>query len=197
MVNETIVEASVNAIDVVSEPPCTFEGTANERELIEKAKTDRDALATLYKNYLPTIASYVGRRVGSRHEVEDIVANVFLTMVRALRQYRCGKAPFAAWLYRIATNEINRSIRKRRIRSFFGLGETILDQRKPAEAHEELRIALLELPLTYQVALSLHYLEQFSVNEAAVIIGVAPGTVKSRLARGRELLRRKLREDIR
>jgi len=170
-----------------------MEIAAEEKALIERAKVDRDALAVLYRRYLPTITAYVVHRVGSKHDAEDIVANVFLAMVRGLSRYRCDKAPLVAWLYRIATNEINRSIRKRRIRQFFGFGETIVDEKKSIEPHEKLRQALAELPLAFQTALSLHYLEQLSVNEIALIIDVAPGTVKSRLARGRELLRTKLK----
>ena len=164
----------------------------DDRELIERAKTDREALAALYRRYQPRITAYVMRRVGRTHEAEDLVSSVFLAMVRGLARYRCGEAPFIAWLYRIASNEINRWIRKRRIRRFFGLSVEIADEGTPPDEGEHLRIALSELPLHYQTVLSLHYLEELSVSEIATVIGSAPGTVKSRLARGRDLLRAKL-----
>lgn len=165
---------------------------ADERGLVERARTDPEALSALYRTYQPRIAAYVVRRVGSTHEAEDIVANVFLAMVRGLARYRSSEAPFVAWLYRIASNEINRWIRKRRIRRFFGLGVDIVDRNQPASDGQWLRIVLNQLPLHYQTVLSLHYLEELSIDEIAAVIRVAPGTVKSRLSRGRAVLRAKL-----
>jgi RNA polymerase sigma-70 factor (ECF subfamily) len=179
---------------------CTAEGilaenagaAEGEAALIERAKTEQEALAAVYRRYQPRIAAYVVRRLGHTHEAEDLVANVFLAMVRGLKNYRQGEVPFVAWLYRIASNEINRAIRKRRIRSFFGLYTEIAAAAESSDEAEQLRVALSQLPLHYQTALSLHYLEDLSVNEVAAVIGAAPGTVKSRLARGRDLLKAKL-----
>ena len=58
---------------------------------------------------------------------------------------------------------------------------------------EEVRLALLSLPLRYQEVLSLHYMEEMSVAEIAQVLRCAEGTVKSRLARGREKMRAQLR----
>jgi RNA polymerase sigma-70 factor (ECF subfamily) len=164
----------------------------DERELVARARTDREALAGLYRRHQPRISAYVLRRVGNTHEAEDIVASVFLAMVRGLAGYRPGGAPFVAWLYRIATNEINRSIRKRRIRRFFGLSVEIADTSREESDHEPLRRALAELPLHFQTVLCLYYLEELSIVEVAAVTGSPPGTIKSRLSRGRELLRAKL-----
>src|SRR5687768_8459827 len=95
-------------------PSEVIETGEEEAALIERAKTDQEALAAIYRRYEPRIAAYVVRRIGRTHEAEDLVANVFLAMVRGLASYRTGETPFVAWLYRIASNEINRSIRKRR-----------------------------------------------------------------------------------
>jgi RNA polymerase sigma-70 factor (ECF subfamily) len=184
----------VTAIPLALEPACMpLDAADNDRELIERARSDREALAALYRRHQPRIAAYVVRRVGNTHEAEDLVANVFLAMVRGLAGYRASEAPFVAWLYRIATNEINRSIRKRRIRRFFGLSVEVADQSRPDGDHEPLRRALAELPLHFQTVLSLHYLEELSIDEVAAVTGSPPGTIKSRLSRGRELLRSKLK----
>lgn len=185
----------MTAIPLTLEPALMpLAAAEDERELVERARTDREALASLYRQHQPRIAAYVLRRVGNTHEAEDIVANVFLAMVRGLAAYRPGDAPFVAWLYRIATNEINRSIRKRRTRRFFGLSVEIADATRPPGDHEPLRRALAELPLHFQTALCLHYLEELSIDEISTVTGSPPGTIKSRLSRGRELLRAKLKD---
>jgi RNA polymerase sigma-70 factor (ECF subfamily) len=187
------MEGNVTAIPFVADAAClSADGIEQEQGLIERAKTDSEALAVLYRRYQPRIAAYVMRRVGRTHEAENLVANVFLAMVRGLARYRCSESPFVAWLYRIATNEINRWIRKRRIRRFFGAAVDIVDERKPKDDGEQLRRALAELPISFQTVLSLHYLEDISVSDIAQVIGARPGTVKSRLSRGRDLLRAKL-----
>lgn len=188
----------MTAIPLTLEPALMpLAAVEDERELIQRAKTDREALASLYRRHQPRIAAYVVRRVGNAHEAEDLVANVFLAMVRGLPGYRAGEAPFVAWLYRIATNEINRWIRRRRIRRFFGLSVEIAVESKPTEDGERLPAALADLPLRLQTVLSLHYLEELSIAEIVAITGSPPGTIKSRLSRGRDLLRARLNSDHR
>jgi RNA polymerase sigma-70 factor, ECF subfamily len=167
--------------------------TRSEHDLIEEAKTNGEALAMLYRTYQPRITAYVLRRIGDKHEAEDIVANVFVAMVQHVSRYRPSNAPFSSWLYRIATNEINYSIRKRRIRSFFGSPpDTIIPQPQSKDDSELVRVALSKLPLRLQNVVSLYYLEQLSVSEIANVLQCPTGTVKSRLARGRELLQAEL-----
>ncbi len=169
------------------------DNTRPECELVEEAKGNGEALAVLYRTYQPRISAYVLRRIGDTHEAEDIVANVFVAMVQQLSRYRLSEAPFSAWLYRIATNQINHSIRKRRIRSFFAWPPEVADPAYEClDDGELLRIALRRLPLSFQNVLSLHYLEQLSVSDVAEVLQCPAGTVKSRLARGRELLQTEL-----
>lgn len=165
----------------------------SEDQLIEQAKQSPQALGRLYHLHEPRISAYVVRRVGNVHEAEDIVANVFMAMVKQLPKYRSGKTPFIAWLYRIATNEINWFFRKRRVRGLFAPIEDVADSRRDAsDDGEEVRQALLKLPIKFQSVLSLHYLEQLSVAEIAGVLNIAEGTVKSRLSRGRSLLKNRL-----
>ena len=164
----------------------------DDSELVERAKGDRTALAVLYRRHQPRISRYILRRVGDAHEAEDLTANVFLAMVAALPRFRASETPFVAWLYRIATNEINAWMRKRRLRRFFGLVEDIVAPAASNDESEALRAALARLPLHYQTALALHYLEELTIEEISRIANIAHGTVKSRLSRGREALRRLL-----
>jgi RNA polymerase sigma-70 factor, ECF subfamily len=177
-----------------AQPPA--DAAVCDHALIERAKVSSDALAALYRKYQPIITGYVLRRVRNRHDAEDIIANVFLAMVRGLRQYQASQAPFVVWLYRIATNEINWWIRKRRARAFLGLAsDRPGPDMSPRDDAEVVRVTLAKLPVRYQNVLSLHYLQGLSVQEVASVLHVAVGTVKSRLARGRDLLRDRIPRD--
>jgi RNA polymerase sigma-70 factor (ECF subfamily) len=124
------------------------------------------------------------------------VADVFLAMVRYLPRYRVGPTPFRAWLYRLATNRVNRWARCQRRSACRQLSDVPAPADTSTSAHEAARVrsALLALPPRFQSVLSLHYLDEMSIHEIAQILGCAEGTVKSRLSRGRDLLRKILTE---
>src|SRR5438132_11748295 len=81
--------------------------TEAEHRLLAAAKHDTNALSELYRQHYEAISRHVLRRVGQRTIAEDLVADVFLTMVRYLPRYRIGPTPFRNWLYRLATNRVN------------------------------------------------------------------------------------------
>jgi RNA polymerase sigma-70 factor (ECF subfamily) len=167
-----------------------------ERRLIEAAKRDPHALSQLYRQHYHAISQHVLRRVGRTTIAEDLVADVFLAMVRYLPRYRVGPTPFRAWLFRMATNRVNRWARWQRRRAC----RKLHDVPGPAPVHdraqqaEHVRSALLALPLRFQSVLSLHYLDEMSIHDIAQVLGCPEGTVKSRLSRGRDLLRTILTE---
>jgi len=167
-----------------------------ERELVERAKHDRDAFATLYRRHYQTIGRYIFRRVGDRHLTDDLVADVFMIALQNLPRYRHRGLPFRSWLYRIATNCVNRWARRSRKRRFRQLDTPLADERiaPPDEATKsnEARQALLKLAPKFQAALVLHYIEGMSIEDNAAVCGCRTGTVKSRLSRGREALRQHL-----
>ena len=160
------------------------------------AKTDPLAISHLYRQHYGAIFRYVNRRVGNSHDTNDIVAEVFMSMVRYLPRFRWTGAPFRCWLLALTTTQINRWIRKRRFSSLWRSVESSeqLMTNPPDfvdERLEPMRFALLALPLAFQTVLTLHYFEDLSIDAIAEIMNCRPGTVKSRLSRGRELLRRK------
>lgn len=168
----------------------------DEQQLVEAAKREPDALSVLYRRHYPTIFRFVSRRVSTTNDVHDIVSDVFLTMVRMLPRFRWTGAPFQAWLFRIATSQINRWVRKRKLMRFWAPFEDQVavdtSSGNESELVQRLRRALLELPCRYQNSLALFYLEDMSIQSIAEILGVEEGTIKARLSRGRVLLRTKL-----
>ena len=172
-----------------------------ERELIAQAKRDPKAFAMLYRRHYGAIAGYVQRRVGDSNVTDDLVAEVFLAAIRSLQRYR-HRGTFRAWLYRIATNVVNRWARRHQRRAKLELRLFMTTQRQAEEGSvmgsdgvEHARRALLSLSPKHQTVLALHYLEGLSVEGVAEVVGCGTGTVKSRLSRGREALRRRLEQE--
>ena len=168
----------------------------HEAELVERARSSADAFARLYRAHHPAIARYIRRRVGDEHVAGDLVAETFLAALSNLHRYRSRGLPFRAWLYRLATSRVNRWSRRRPARAPHAFDES--EHASPSgDARDDAladlaRRALFALPTKYQDTLALHYLEGLSVDAISTALGVRPGTVKARLARGRERLRRKL-----
>lgn len=171
------------------------EGLDWEVELIERARTDRQAFGELYRRYYPTVAAYVLRRVGQRHAAEDVVNEVFLSAMKAIRRYEHRGLPVRAWFYRIATHAVNRwAVRQRRWRWLLGEARSKAIEAASRSVESEWDFAVATIALTrispkLQAVLVLHYGEGLSVEETAQVLNVRAGTVKSRLSRGREALR--------
>lgn len=173
--------------------------TSADDDLVDRARSDREAFAQLYRRHYDAIAGYVYRRVGDAHVTEDLVADVFLAMVRWLPRYRRRGVPFRAWLYRIATNAVNRWARTQRKRAMTSLDVefTVPPAARAVWRNGEIdpelaRLVMLSLSPKHQAVLSLHYLEGLPVEEVATVLGCRTGTVKSRLSRARDALRGQL-----
>lgn len=189
---------SANRLDWVRED--------SDKTLVARAQRDAAAFAEIYHRNCAAITGYIRRRVGDRHTADDLVAEVFLTAMRSLPRYCYRGVPLRAWLYRIATNTVNRWARRcvwrKRVRLGVDRDEQLQDAafQDPATGGEtaadayRARQAMLSLSPKHQSVLALHYLEDLSVEEVAVVLGCRAGTVKSRLSRAREALRERLLE---
>ncbi len=154
-------------------------------------------MSYLYRQNYGSIHGYVNRRIGNADDTNDIVAEVFMSMVRYLPRFRWTGAPFRCWLLVLTTSQINRWIRKRRFSRLWRSVESCEQMAKPRDEVDQrvetMRKALMELPLTFQTVLTLHYFEDLSVDAISKIMNCRPGTVKSRMSRGREMLRIKFK----
>lgn len=132
-----------------------------------------------------------------RERAEDMAQEAFLRAFRNLGQWR-REAAFSTWLFALATN-VYRSELKRIPATMLTLDEIAeppdlrIREQHLEEAQEaaRLRLAVLALPEKYRDAVTLYYFHDQSVPAAALSLGVAEGTLKVRLHRGRELLRKK------
>ena len=141
------------------------------------------------------------RLTGNRHDAEDLTQEVFVRVFRSLSTYTPGT--FEGWLHRITTNLfLDQARRKQRIR-FDAMTEERADRLtspspSPDAAYADLRFdddverALATLPPDFRAAVVLCDVEGLSYEEIAEILGAKLGTVRSRIHRGRALLRRAL-----
>lgn len=138
--------------------------------------------------------------------VEDLTQQTFLGAVEGRDTFR-GEGSFKAYLFGIARRQLMLRLRKsyRAGKVFAATDVSIRDlardsgpspSRLLAEQHEHrlLLTALRSIPVDFQIVVELFYWEGMSVGEIAQVVEVAPGTVKSRLSRARQMLQRKLDE---
>ena len=174
--------------------------TAEDRKLIrEVLDGNPDAFGDLVTRYQRLVASVAWRYGTARQEIEDVVSEVFIKAYGNLHQYR-PEHPFSTWLYRLAANlVVDRGRRARKERGRVEMPEQITDTSPSAPENLEgneraqlVRAALTELPDHYREVLFLVYIEGLKVAETARTLGIPSGTVKTRLMRGREALRKVL-----
>jgi RNA polymerase sigma-70 factor (ECF subfamily) len=166
------------------------------REVLN-GKTERfRELVTRYQNMVAGIAWRSGCR---REDVEDVVSEVLLKVYRNLHQYRPDHA-FSTWLYKLTANHVvDRSRRMKRERLRSEMPEQVVDTAPRAEdameadeRHALVRQALEHIDERYREVMHLVYVEGLKVEETARILGTPEGTVKTRLMRGREALKKVL-----
>ena len=155
-----------------------------------------EGLVTRYQRMVAGIAWRFGFR---REDIEDIVSEVFIKTYRNLGRYRPDH-PFSTWLYRLAANHVvDRTRRARKERGRTELPEQLADDapgpRRELEIGERaalVRDAVAELRPHFREAILAVYVEGLKVEQAARVLGVPEGTVKTRLMRGREALKKVL-----
>lgn len=171
-----------------------------EAELMQRLQGgDREAFVALVERHKDAVVSYLARLCGNRDRAEDLAQETFLRLFRSAAGYS-ERGLLRAYLFRIATNllrsEERRERRHRLLAPFLRSGETV----EPAapdgllrqEVRREVTQALAALPLRYRVPLVLYEIEGWPYLEIARQLALSEGTVKSRIHRGRERLRRKL-----
>jgi RNA polymerase sigma-70 factor (ECF subfamily) len=138
------------------------------------------------------------RLTGDPHDAEDLTQEVFVRVFRSLSSYTPGT--FEGWLHRITTNLFLDQARRRAKIRFDALADDA-DQRLPgrvqsperqlAEAllDDDVERALADLPPEFRAAVVLCDIEGLSYEEIADVLGVKLGTVRSRIHRGRRMLR--------
>lgn len=180
-------------------PPTT---TLPDVELVELARAgDRPAFDALLRRHDDRMRGLAYRLMADRYAMDDALQEAYLKAFKGLHRFRAG-SDFGTWLYRITYNACIDELRKRKRTPLSLVDPLDPESRRPGperivSASETVRSALAELPVDQRVTVVLVDGEGFDHREAAEILGVAPGTVASRLHRARAALRRILGEDVR
>jgi RNA polymerase sigma-70 factor (ECF subfamily) len=172
----------------------------------------RAEFAALARKYERDIYNGALRMTRSRDDAEDLAQDTFVKAYASFHQFRRG-TNFRAWLFRILTNTyINAYRRRQRGPEFVALDDVTADQvaktrsgegasqAEPEEAalarlpDEEVEAALDELPEAFRLVVILADMQELGYRDVAQALDIPIGTVRSRLFRGRRLLRRRLRE---
>lgn len=188
-------------------------GSSAEARFIERLKAgEAQAFDDFVIRYSQNVYALLIRLTEDEEEARDLTQETFLRALKAIKNFR-GDADLKTWLYRIAVNESRNRFRwwKRRHKSSMisldaemnssekPLSETITDDSENPEMEtlrrereRALRQALRELPVNFREVIILRDIEGLTYEEAAAALETNVGTIKSRIARGREELRKKL-----
>jgi RNA polymerase sigma-70 factor, ECF subfamily len=180
----------------------------NEEKLLKEIEDDPQKFGEIYEAFYDKIFGYVFRRTTNYDVAKDIVAETFLRAYSGIGKFKWRNISTLYWLYRIATNELNKYFNSRnylpeslsRIHEEYGVDITDysnaeterIQLEKDLEKHREfmkLNDLIRKLDIKYQDVISLRFYEQKSIKEIAIILGKREGTVKSLLSRGINKLR--------
>lgn len=154
---------------------------------------DREALNELFRLVQEPLYRYIVSLVGSPALAEDILQEVFILIYRKLNWLREPEL-FRSWTYRIATREAFRQLKRERRWSDASADESVLED-LPAPSRDSLTLEMISQMVARvspasRAVIVLHYLHEMPLGEVADILGLALGTVKSRLAYGLDCLRK-------
>ncbi|MDA8163903.1 MAG: sigma-70 family RNA polymerase sigma factor [Desulfobacteraceae bacterium] len=178
----------------------------DELSRLRRAKEgDTAAFGELLAQYQDRIFNLCRYLLGNRQDAEDAAQDAFVKAFRGLKRFEPA-ASFSTWLYRIAVNTCHDYRRRFFLRSLLHApdGESVLEGLpSPApcpetayaarESLEALRAALTALPVKLRLVIILKELEGLPYEDMAAVLEVSVGTVKSRLFRAREELKKKMR----
>lgn len=183
--------------------PRAAAGDLTDSDLMRRtAAGDRDAFTALYQRHHAMVYRFARLMTGSNSAAEDIVQEVFLVVMRDAGRYDPARAALASYLYGVARHQTRR--RLARDRQFVAFDEESNDATVHAteddvsatlerrQTLQRLRRAILSLPRRYREVIIVCDLQDVSYNDAAVALGCAVGTIRSRLHRARNLLTQKM-----
>lgn len=172
----------------------------SDADLIARVRSGQTAaFGEIIDRYKDSLVGYLIRLLGNRERAEDIAQDAFLKLYQRSGSYE-ERGQLKAYIFRIATNQLRseqrRAMRWDRIRGLLRPRNGGPPAQEQALLQDELKRELLKaiaaLPLRYRSALVLHDVEGWSYRNISETLDCSEGTIKSRIHRGRSLLKRSL-----
>ena len=170
--------------------------TSDETLLRRSAAGDEEAFVALYRRRQAGVYRFALHMSGCAAMAEEVTQEVFVAVIRDGKRFDESRGTAVSYLFGVARNHVLKLLERNR--ACVGLGDDSVEQTTTsddvladltrAEAIENVRQAVLQLPPVYREALVLCDLEELSYAEAADTLQVPVGTVRSRIARGRAIL---------
>src|SRR6187402_3717278 len=105
-----------------------------EYEILERSKKDSKAFGELYEKYFDRIFNFIYRQTDDEDLTADLCSQTFLSALKNLDRYQFRGVPFSAWLYKVASNEVNKHYRKKKQTKVFSIEEVrIIELMKQAD----------------------------------------------------------------
>jgi RNA polymerase sigma-70 factor (ECF subfamily) len=156
------------------------------------ARGDRKALEQLLDRHADRVHAVCRRIVANPDDALDATQEALIAIARGISRFD-GRSAFTTWLYRVATNaaldEVRRQRRRPRPVDVPDVASPVSELESEVDERVDIDRALATLPLEFRVAVVLRDLCDLDYAEIARILDVPPGTVRSRIARGRTSLR--------
>ena len=179
---------------------------AEERALIDRSKKDPAAFGWIYDAHFDAIFHYILYRVGTVHTAEDLTAQTFYKALNNLWKFRWTGAPISAWLYRIATNEVNSHFRQKKNKIYTDIDEMsnyLEDEVNRPDREVETAEAVVQQHQTFlmlnrciqqlkpdeQTLITMRYFEKKPFKEISEILGKREGALRMRIWRALEKLK--------
>lgn len=179
----------------------------DERRMIANASGgDPEAFNRLMELHERKMYAVALRMCANREDAQDCLQEAMLRVYRAIGSFK-GESSFSTWLYRITMNTCLDELRRKKNKQSASLDDLLEEGWAPADEHgspeghalrvetaRALQQTIRELPEDMRAAIVLRDIQGYSYEEIARMLDVNVGTIKSRISRGREKLREKLRE---
>jgi RNA polymerase sigma-70 factor, ECF subfamily len=167
-----------------------------ETEAIEKCQQgDMTGLHVLYDLHRSKVLNLSWRILGSQHEAEDALQEVFIKVFDRIDHFR-GESAFSTWIYRMTTNYCLDVLRRKKILSFMGF-ESVPEVQDKKDSEKAVNLgfspvitkALEKLPEKQKICLLMREMDDLSYEDIALALQLSLGTVKSNIHRAKAFLK--------
>lgn len=168
-----------------------------EYEILIRARKDPKAFGELYEKYFDRIFNFIYRQTDDEDLTADLCSQTFLNALKYLARFEFRGVPFSAWLYKVATNEINKHYRKTKHDKVFSIEEVrvrelmdLVDDNWEEDLLKRLMQHLKDLPVDMLEVLELRFFEDKDFKEIAFILDITESGAKMRTYRALDKLRK-------